>query len=62
VLPPDRVVRRPGREPVDQPSHRSARGTLQLGEIGMLRREEYLIQYEALADQDSWRHRVREAD
>jgi hypothetical protein len=39
-----------------------ALGTLQSGEIGMLRREEYLIQYEALADQDSWRGTVREAD
>jgi hypothetical protein len=30
-----------------------ALGTVQSGEIGMLRREDYLIQYEALADQDS---------
>ena len=28
----------------------------------MLGREEYLIQYEALADQDSWRGTVCEAD
>jgi hypothetical protein len=38
-----------------------ALGTLQSGEIGMLRREEYLIQDEALADLDSWRGTV-EAD
>ena len=36
--------------------------TLQSGEIGMLRREVYLTQYEALADQDSWRGTVPEAD
>ena len=35
-----------------------ALGTLQSGKIGMLRREEYLTQYEALADQDSWRGTV----
>jgi hypothetical protein len=35
-----------------------ALGTLQSGEIGMLRREEYLIQDAALADQDSWRGTV----
>jgi hypothetical protein len=39
-----------------------ALGTLQSGEIGMLRREDYLSQYEALADQDSWRGTVCEAD
>jgi hypothetical protein len=39
-----------------------ALGTLQSGEIGMLRREEYLIQDEAPADQDSWRGTVPKAD
>jgi hypothetical protein len=39
-----------------------ALGTLQSGEIGMLRREDYLIQSEALADQDSWRSTVCEVD
>ena len=39
-----------------------ALGILQSGEIGMLRREDYLTQTEALADQDSWRGTVCEAD
>ena len=39
-----------------------ALGTLQSGEIGMLRREDYLTQTEALAGQDSWRGTVCEAD
>ena len=39
-----------------------ALGTLQSGEIAMHRREDYLIQSEALADQDSWRGTVPKAD
>jgi hypothetical protein len=39
-----------------------ALGTLQSGEIGMLGRLDCLIQSEALADQDSWRGTVCEAD
>ena len=39
-----------------------ALGTLQSGEIAMHRREDYLIQSEALADEDSWRGTVCEAE
>jgi hypothetical protein len=39
-----------------------ALGTLQSGELGMLGCLECLIQDEALADQDSWRGTVCEAD
>jgi hypothetical protein len=39
-----------------------ALGPLQSGELGMLRGEDYLIQDEALADQDCWRGTVCEAD
>ena len=39
-----------------------ALGTLQSGEIDMLGRGDYLIQSEALADQDSWHGAVPEAD
>jgi hypothetical protein len=36
--------------------------TLQPGAVAMLQRQEYLIRYEALADQDSWRSTLRETD
>jgi hypothetical protein len=36
--------------------------TLQPGDIAMLQRGDYLIQYEALEDQGSWRGTLRETD
>jgi hypothetical protein len=39
-----------------------APATLQPGDVAMLQRGEYLIRYDALEDQGSWRGTVREID